>query len=83
VVDEMPLGEWRDDDRWHPSCRAPSDRFLGRHVVPDATILGVGDDHRRGMIVATHHAGIARMLIVRANRLVEADRARRSLPGNY
>ena len=32
------------------------------------------------MIVATHHTGIPRMLIVRANRLVEADRGKGSVP---
>ena len=74
MVDEMALGEWRDDDRGHPRAGLPAIDFRGRHVVPDATILGVDGDDRRGMIVATHHAGIARMLIVRANRLVEADR---------
>src|ERR1700722_20851840 len=91
----MPLGEWRDYDGRHPCSWPPAIDLRGRHVVPAAAILGVGDDDhrivpyealldlvddRRGVIVATHHAGIPRMLVVRANWLVEADRRKCSVP---
>ena len=33
----------------------------------------IGTDDQRSMVVATHHIGIARMLIVGADWLVEAD----------
>src|ERR1700722_7289527 len=91
----MPLGEWRDYDRRHPCSWPPAIDLRRRYVVPDAAILGVGDDDhrivpyealldliddRRGVIVATHHAGIPRMLVVRADRLVEADGGKCSVP---
>src|ERR1700733_3989550 len=91
----MPLGERRDDDRGHPCARPPAIDLRRRHMVPDAAILGVGDDDHRivpdetlldliddrsGMIVATHHAGISWMLIVRADWLVEADRRKCAVP---
>src|SRR5271155_6242434 len=95
MIDEMPLGERRDDDCGHPRARPPAIDFRRRHMVPDAAILGVGDDDhrivpyealldliddRRGMIVATYHAGISWMLIVCADRLVEANRRKRAVP---
>ena len=42
-------------------------------VIPDVALLDFVDD-RGGMVVAAHQAGIAGMLVVRADRLVEGYR---------
>src|SRR6267378_2232364 len=53
VIDEMALGERRDDQRRHPDARAPAVDDGRRDVVPEAAMLVVRDDDRRGRPVGS------------------------------
>jgi hypothetical protein len=89
VIDEMPLGERRDNDCWHPCARPPPFDLRGRHMIPVPTVSGVGhDDHRvipdealldfvdnhRGVIVAANKFGVPGMFVIGADWFVEAHR---------
>src|SRR5580704_17127943 len=93
VIDEMPLREWRNNDRWHARSSPPSIDLWARDMVPSATVARVRYDNHGvipdltpldfvndlgGMVVAANEAGITGMLVVRADRLVESYGRERS-----
>src|SRR5262249_33242818 len=81
--------EGRDDERGDPRAGAPGVDLRRRYVVPGAAVLVIGDEdggagperalldrlqNRRHLVVATADVGVARVLVLRADRLPEDDR---------
>lgn len=86
MINIMPLGEWRYDDRRDAGARTPSINFRRSYMVPNPAVFGVsydndcivpqgallnGIDDGCSMIVTTSQTRVAGMLVVSPNRLVE------------
>ena len=88
MVDEAALREWRDNDCRHTRAGAPAVGDRRGNVVPAATVLIVGEDDERvcpvravadcvhqvgGVLLPAGKIGVARVLVVGAQRLDEGD----------
>src|SRR5215471_17868584 len=93
AVDKALLGEGRDDDGRHARARAPAVALGWRHMVPEAAVLVVGDDHRdrvpdragldtledvRDVRIARLDLGTARVLVYAAARLIPGHSRQRA-----
>ena len=88
VIDEMPFGERRNNNRRSPRPRAPAIPLWRRDMIPESAIFVIGDDHQhtlplrtllevsneiREVHVARQYIGVSRMLVQIALWLIECD----------